>query len=265
MPRRTAWVGRTSAAATNLAWGVASVALACALYQVAIIAGLLPSRYFPSIFEIGRTLIELLGTSEYWEAVGHTVRDTGLGLGLAIVVAIPLGIALGIDERVYTLTRFPVEFLRPIPAVAVIPLFVLVTGSGSETKILLAAFSTVFPILLQTIYGVRDVDPLAIQTAQAFRIGLGRRLWRIVVPSALPFIITGLRIACSIGLLVTISTEIIVGAPGIGRAISLAQGAGLEAEMYAYVVTAGLLGVVLNATLTRLEDRTAARRRAGSE
>jgi ABC-type nitrate/sulfonate/bicarbonate transport system permease component len=249
----------------DLGWGLGSIGLAAVVYQLSIVVGILPTRYFPSVPELASTLVQLLGQNVYWLAVWDTVRDTSTGLLVATCIAIPVGIALGIDRRVYTLTRFPIEFLRPIPAVAVIPLFVLVSGSGSQTKVLLAAFSAVFPILLQTIYGVRDVDPQGLQTARSFRISLRRQIVHVIVPSATPFILTGLRIATSVAILVAISTEIIVGAPGVGQAISVAQRAGREAEMYAFVITAGLLGVLANSVLGYFEKRTARSRRRSAE
>jgi ABC-type nitrate/sulfonate/bicarbonate transport system permease component len=148
-----------------------------------------------------------------------------------------------------------VEFLRPVPAVAVIPLFVLITGSGSPTKIALAGLSAFFPILLQTILGVRDVDPTAVQTAKAFQLSWARQFFQIILPWSAPFIVTGLRIASTLALLVTVSTEIIVGAPGLGRAIMLSQNAGLENVMYVYIIVAGLIGVIINMLLSALEAK----------
>ena len=91
--------------------------------------------------------------------------------------------------------RFVVEFLRPIPSVALVPLAVLIYGVGLESKVFLAAFASFWPLFVQTLYGVQDVDPVATDTARSFGLGRFERLWRIKLPSAVPYIATGLRIS----------------------------------------------------------------------
>jgi ABC-type nitrate/sulfonate/bicarbonate transport system permease component len=133
---------------------------------------------------------------------------------------------------------------------------VLIFGSNLDMKVFLIAFGTFWPVLLQTVYGVHDVDPTARDTARSY--GLGRRavLRRITLPSALPYIATGLRIASAIGLILAVTSEIVVGVPGIGVRITEAQAAGgAEDLMYAWILAAGLLGWVLNGALQTVERR----------
>ena len=121
-----------------------------------------------------------------WKAVGNTLQGWAIGLGLAIVLGVPAGILIGSSRWAYRALRVPIEFLRPIPSVALIPLAVLVYGTGLESKVFLATFAWFWPMLIQTIYGVQDVDPVATDTARAFGLGRRSRLWRVTLPERGP-------------------------------------------------------------------------------
>ena len=103
----------------------------------------------------------LLGTGDFWTAVANTLQGWALGLGIAILLAVPAGILVGSSRLLYRALRVPIEFLRPIPSVALIPLAVLVYGTGLESKVFLAVFASFWPLFIQTLYGVQDVDPVA--------------------------------------------------------------------------------------------------------
>ena len=149
----------------------------------------------------------------------------------------------------------PIEFLRPIPSVALIPLAVLVYGTGLQSKVFLATFASFWPLLIQTIYGVQDVDPVATDTARAFQLGRFERLWRITVPSAVPYIATGIRIASSVALILCVTAELVIGSAGLGREINGASSGGNVDLMYAMIIATGLLGWLLNIAATMVERR----------
>ena len=136
----------------------------------------------------------------------------------------------------------PIEFLRPIPSVALIPLAVLIYGQGLESKVFLVAFASFWPLLIQTIYGVQDVDPVATDTARSFGLGRLERMWRITVPSAVPYIATGIRISSAVALILAVTAELVIGAAGLGREINVARSGGNLDAMYALIVATGLLG-----------------------
>jgi ABC-type nitrate/sulfonate/bicarbonate transport system permease component len=148
-----------------------------------------------------------------------------------------------------------VEFLRPIPSVALVPLAVLIYGVGLESKVFLAAFASFWPLFVQTLYGVQDVDPVATDTARSFGLGRFERLWRIKLPSAVPYIATGLRISSSVALILAVTAEIVIGSEGLGRSINLARQGGAIELMYALIITTGLLGWLLNILTTQAERR----------
>lgn len=231
--------------------GVATVLL---LFQ--LVPGLLVSeRYMPRMSEILAALWTELGKSEYWMTIADTLQGWAIGLGLATAIGIPLGILIGSSWILFHAMRPPVEFLRPIPSVAIIPLAVLTLGTGLSMKVLLVTYASLWPLLLNTIYGVRNVDPVLIDTARAFGIGRIGQLYRVTLPETMAYIATGLRISAATALILAVTAELVVGAPGIGRSISIAQQGGAIPRMYALIVTAGMLGWFLSSAFRFTESR----------
>ena len=167
----------------------------------------------------------------------------------------PAGLLIGSSRWAYRAFRVPIEFLRPIPSVALIPLAVLIYGTGLESKVFLAAFASFWPLLIQTIYGVQDVDPVATDTARAFGLGRFERMWRVTVPSAVPYIATGIRISSAVALILAVTAELVIGSAGLGREINTASSGGNIDLMYALIIATGLLGWALNLAATAVEKR----------
>ena len=193
--------------------------------------------------------------SGFWSAVGSTLQGWVIGLGLAALIAIPAGIVIGSSRLLYRSLRAVIEFLRPIPSVALIPLAVLIYGTGLESKVFLAAFASFWPLLIQTIYGVQDVDPVATDTARAFGLGRFAQMWRVTVPSAVPYIATGIRISSAVALILAVTAELVIGSAGLGREINTASSGGNVELMYALIIATGLLGWALNLAAQAVEKR----------
>ncbi len=234
-----------------------AVAILCvlALWELVVGIGLLDEDHIPTMTATLAELGSLLGDPEFWTAVGNTLAGWALGLGIAVVLAVPLGILIGSSATAYRSVRFVVEFLRPIPSVALVPLAVLIYGVGLESKVFLAAFASFWPLFVQTLYGVQDVDPVATDTGRSFGLGRFERLWRIKLPSAVPYIATGLRISSAVALILAVTAEIVIGSAGLGRSINVARSSGAIELMYALIITTGLLGWLLNSLTTRAERR----------
>jgi ABC-type nitrate/sulfonate/bicarbonate transport system permease component len=233
----------------------ASVVGVLVLFEVLPRIGVLPRDHFPPISETLSTLGEQLGEGSFWEAVGNTLQGWALGLGIAAALAIPIGIVIGSSSLLYRASRGVIEFLRPIPSVALIPLAILIYGTGLESKVFLAAFAAFWQLIVATLYGVQDVDPVATDTARSFGFSRLQRLFRVTLPSAIPYIATGLRIASAVSLILTVTAELVIGAAGLGRAINVARSGGNEELMYALIITTGILGVLLNLIFVRAERR----------
>ncbi|MGO1768511.1 MAG: ABC transporter permease [Microbacterium sp.] len=255
LPDRTgaAGVARRAAHAVGSLGGVATVLV---LVEVLTRTDVLPRRFLPPPTEVIATLVELLSGPVAWLAMGETLRSWALGLAIAIVCGVGLGLLLGSSELAYRATRPIIEFLRPVPSVALIPLVFLFFASDlSGGTVFLAAFASLWPMLVQTTYGIRNVMPTLLDTARSFQIRRGDVALRVVVPSAVPYIATGVRIASTVALILALTGEIVIGAGGIGQQINDARQGSAVAAMYAYVLLAGVLGVVLNAAFTVLERR----------
>jgi ABC-type nitrate/sulfonate/bicarbonate transport system permease component len=183
------------------------------------------------------------------------VRGWALGLGIATALAVPIGILLGSSDFAAAAFRVPIEFLRPIPSAALIPLLFLTLGTTLKSEIFLASFGAFWPLLVQTMYGVRDVDPVAADTARSFGVGRLERLYRIKLPSAVPYIATGVRISSTVALILAFTAELFMGLPGLGQKVNYAQSYGLEAQLYAYALATGFLGVAIHVLSTAVERR----------
>lgn len=235
--------------------GALGILLAALAWELAVKFGVIDASVVPPLTEVLDALREELGSDSFWTAVWRTLESTLLGLAISVAIALPLGVALGLSRRAFRSTRFVVEFLKPIPVVAILPLVLLIYGTTLEMKLVLITFGTLWPLLIHVLYGVQSVDPVVAATARAFRLGLAQRLSRVVLPSAAPMIATGLRVSAVTALILSIVTELVGGAQGLGFEITRAQLGGNYARMYALVLVTGVLGLALNAALDWPERR----------
>jgi ABC-type nitrate/sulfonate/bicarbonate transport system permease component len=230
-----------------------SIAAFLALWQYVSRAGLISEQDLPAMTTTFQELWSMMHTREFWTAFGQTVRGWALGLGVATALAVPIGIVLGSSQFALRAFRIPIEFLRPIPSAALIPLLFLTLGTTLKSEVFLAAFGAFWPLLVQTIYGVRDVDPVALDTARSFGIGRFERLYRIKLPSAVPYIATGLRISSAVALILAFTAELFMGIPGLGQIMNVAESFGLTVQVYALALATGFLGLAIYVVFAGLE------------
>jgi ABC-type nitrate/sulfonate/bicarbonate transport system permease component len=226
--------------------GLAGFAVFLALLEIVPVVGLVPARWLPPLHSIVAAGAREVVTGGFWTAVGQTLRGWALSLLIAFVAGTVLGVLIGSLPWLRALTASTIEFLRPIPSVALIPLAVLQFGNRLGSTLLLAVYASFWQVLVQTLYGVRDVDPVARDTAAAFRLSARDKVRYVTWPTALPYALTGLRLAAAVALILTVTAELIIGAPGLGNQIGLAQSGGAVALMYALVFVTGLIGVAVN-------------------
>ena len=251
---------RRAVRAPRLARGLVGAVACFALAEAITRLELVDPRYLPRASTVLARLVGLLGQAEFLTAVAATLQAWAIGLAIAVAVAVPAGILLGSSRRCYQATRALVEFLRPIPSVALIPLAILLFGQGLQLKTSLIVYASFWPVLFNTVYGVQDVDPIAKDTARSFGFGRLAILGRVALPAASPFIATGVRVASAIALILAISTELLAGAAGgIGSFILRASSGGGNADLvYAATAMTGVLGLVLNWALLLVERRALA-------
>ena len=226
-----------------------------AAWQAAVTVGALPKSSIPSATATAEALTRLVQTGHFWDASWLTLSGWAAGLALCVLLGVPLGLLIGTVPFLVRSTRLLVDFLRTIPAVALVPVLLLVMGSTMTMKLVLVVFGSVWPLLTSTVDGVRHVDPVAADTVRSLRLSRGDLYRRLVLPSALPFVITGLRTAAVVALMLTTAAEYLGSVPGLGKSMGEAQAAGAVDVMFAWLVVAGLMGVALNAGFLALERR----------
>jgi ABC-type nitrate/sulfonate/bicarbonate transport system permease component len=231
------------------------VLAALGLWQLLVASGALPASAVAAPWDVAKALGPMVAGGPFWSALGDTAASWGAGLAISLLVAIPVGLLLGASALLYRMSRFTIDFLRTIPPIALIPLALLEFGATPRMALLLIVFGSLWPILLQSMYGLHQVDPMLRDVARTYHLGLRRYVGWVVLPSAAPFVATGVRVAATMSLLLAIGAELLGGAPGIGAAITSYQDGGSVPQMWALVLVSGLLGVLLNLGLLQLERR----------
>jgi ABC-type nitrate/sulfonate/bicarbonate transport system permease component len=232
-----------------------SVAAALVAWELVSRTGLISQRDLPAMSTAFHELWKLMTTRAFWVGYLETIRGWALGLVFATLLAVPIGIVLGSSDFLGSAFRVPIEFLRPIPSAALIPVLFLTLGTNVKSEVFLATFGAFWPLLVQTIYGVRDVDPVANDTGRSFGLRRAERLYRITLPSAVPYIWTGLRIASTVALILAFTAELFMGTGGLGLRMNVAESFGLYDEVYAIALAIGFLGIAIHFALTALERR----------
>jgi ABC-type nitrate/sulfonate/bicarbonate transport system permease component len=245
--------GSTANRGMLVAVPVLSIAAALAVWELVVRTGVISEQDLPTMTATVRELWSMMETRSFWAAFGETVRGWALGLGIATVLAVPIGIFLGTSDFAANAFRVPIEFLRPIPSAALIPLLFLTIGTNLKSEVFLATFGAFWPLLVQTMYGVRDVDPLAVDTARSFGVGRFERLYRITLPSSVPYIATGLRISSAVALILAFTAELFMGTGGLGRLMNVADSFGLYEQVYALALATGFLGIAIHFAFAGLE------------
>ncbi|MBE1491126.1 ABC transporter permease [Plantactinospora soyae] len=252
-PVSTGRSGGTGPRGGNALLGLLGFATFLALLEVVPRTGLVSANYLPPTSRIAGALAELLGEGRFWVAVTDTLQGWFLGLAIAVALGVVVGFVIGTVPVLREFTASTIEFLRPIPSVALIPLAVLLFGSELNSVLLLVVYAAFWQVLVQVLYGVRDVDPVARDTAYTFGFSRWTRIRHLLWPTALPYLLTGIRLAAAVALILAITAELIIGAPGLGNEINRAQSGGAVDSMYALIIVTGLLGVAVNVLARRLE------------
>lgn len=234
--------------------GLAGLAGLLLLVELMPRLGLVSDRYLPPTSRIAVALGDEVSTDVFWFALSDTLTAWGVGLLIATVTGVTAGIVIGMVPLLRTATASTIEFLRPIPSVALIPLAVLLYGSDLRSTLLLVVYAAFWQVMIQVIAGVQDVDPVAAETARSYRFGRWVRIRYLLWPTALPYLFTGVRLAAAVALVLAVTAELVIGAPGLGAQIAVAQTSNAVPALYALIVVTGLLGVVIN-LLARAAER----------
>lgn len=232
-----------------------------AIWEVA--ARLIGQFYFPPLSKIAAAAVKMwfsgdlstvwLSSTVATEIVPSLIR-LAAGFAIAAAVGIILGFAIGRSKVLADYVDLIVHVMRSVPPVALVPIFMLLFGLGTQMRVLLIAFTSVWPILLNTIDGAREVEPTYLDTARVFGISRSRRLRSVILPSCLTRIFDGLRISSALALVVMVVSEMFAATNGIGYSLVYAQQSFRYNDMWAYVILLGILGWLLN-LLLRIPER----------
>lgn len=219
------------------------------VWQVSISTGLVDFEYLPSPVEVWEGFLEILRRNQLIPALTHTLGVTAVAAGTAIVIGVVLGVAVGLFKvfRDYSMSSFNV--LRTLPVVALMPVALMVWGPSWEAEFYVATFSSIWPVLLNTASGVRNVHPRLIEVSRSMRLSRVDFYGKILLPAALPSILVGARLAVTHALVVAIVAEVIINPSGLGGALLWAQNALQPGQVWAWVIISGIVGYLLNALL----------------
>lgn len=224
-------------------------ALLILFWEISSRTGLLTMEYLSRPSDILRAGIGALLDGSILLATWQTFEAAFLGLLLAIVVGVLTGTILGLSMTAERITGPTIEALRPIPAVAFIPLSLLLFGFGLSMEGAVVAYACVWPILISTIAAVRGIEPRLLEVARALEMPFATQLRKIIIPAALSRINVGIRVAVGFALVVAVTVEIIVNPRGLGYNLILAQQSLRVDLMYAQLLWLCIVGYAINALL----------------
>lgn len=235
--------------------GLLTMAGLLGLWEAAVRTGMLEFQYLPAPSAIGGGIGTVVSSGELATSTLHTLRVTLLGWLLASVLGAGMGVVLGLSNTAWRYSMASIEVMRAIPPVTLVPVALLVFGFSVRMELTIILFVSAWPVLVNTIDGVRGVRSELIDVARMLRMAPASRIGKIVLPAALPSIVVGLRLALSLSLVLAVVAEMIGNPSGLGNALVRSSQALRPEEMFAYVFAIGLLGVALNAGLQRLVAR----------
>jgi ABC-type nitrate/sulfonate/bicarbonate transport system permease component len=214
---------------------------------------------FPRLSTILVQFRELWLFSQFELHVVPSLTRIAAGFGIAVVLGILLGIPLGLSRWGRILAMPHIEWWRAMPPPALLPVsIVLLHSIGNRQKIAFIAFFCLFPILLNTIDGVRAIDPTMLDTARSYGVRRFERIRRIVLPAALPQIFAGMRTSLSLAVIMMVLTEYFSSTSGVGYVLLISKNTFQLAPMWAAIVLIGLLEYLLNLLLILVERRVLA-------
>lgn len=224
-------------------------------WQLVATLEIINPEQLPSATDTFARLGMLLADLEFWRNIGRTMSAWAIGLALATVAGVTLGALVGLMPALRRASHTTVEFLRPIPSVALIPLAVLIYGFQIQAALVIIVFASFWQVFVQVLYGVADIDTVARDTAKSFGITGASRLRHLVLPTTLPYLMTGLRLSAAVALILAVTAEMTIGNAGLGRQLAVAAGIGNNTTVYAIVIITGVLGLIINIGFRAIERR----------
>ena len=246
---------QSSAKRFRIPAGAVTAVVSLALWQLLTTVGPFSDISIPTATSTLTALFSLLQEGDTYKLIWETLVIAGLGLLIGVVLAIPFGVLLGLSRFTYLSSKFVFDFFKVIPPIVIIPIAILVLGPTTQMGVFLVIFSIFFALAIQTAYGVRDTDPILLETMRCYRLGLVPQIRFARLPSAAPFIAVGIRISAAAALVVSVVAGLIGGAPGLGRAILLSQSSGESEKTFALILILGILGIIVSRAVIKSQGK----------
>ena len=235
---------------------IAFIATLLGILEVAARYGYVDKSFVPPPSAVFARTAEIIYTGKVVQPLWDTVLLLMTGYAIGCMAAVVLGILMGNYRALYNLFEPLTELIRPIPKAALLPALILFLGLGATMKITVVALAAFFPVLINTIQGVRAVDPVLTDMARTYGHSTTAILRRILLPASAPYILSGMRISLGISLIVVIIAEMLSGSGGLGDVILHGQRMFLVVDSYAWLIVVAILGFAINAVFRWVETRS---------
>jgi NitT/TauT family transport system permease protein len=239
----------------ELALGALPVVLVLGLWQGLTSAGMAPPALLPPPAAVFARLLQQLGDPTFLGHAATTLLRLFAGFAVAVVIGVALGLAAAGNRTIEALVRPVVRILAPVPKIALYPAFILILGFEHASKVALVAADALFPILLATYQGAAAVEPKLVWSARAAGTSERRALLTVVLPAALPSVLTGCRVGLVIACIVVFLAEMISSTNGLGHLLVYAARSFLTVDMFVPLIAISILGLTLNAAFNALRAR----------
>jgi NitT/TauT family transport system permease protein len=241
----------------KILWNSSAIILFLALWEVVAQLKLVSTAVFlPPFSKVFGALIDEAANGKLWDNLQISLQRALIGFAVGLSVAIPLGLAIGWFKKFGNFINPLLQVFRNMPVLALLPLFVMFFHIGEFSKIMVITWGVLWYTLLNTISGVRSVDVQLIKAARSMGTKPFRLFRSVVLPAALPFIFTGLRLSATVSILILIAAEMMGANSGIGYALYFYQANFLIPQMYAYIMVMAILGTTVNFVLEAVERRS---------
>jgi len=238
-----------------IVFGTVSVVLFLAVWQLVANARIWAVLFFPGPWDVAQAFVKLFQSDDIWLDIATSGQELAIGYGMGIVIGLVLGLLMGWYTRVqYALDPF-VNFFYSTPRIVFIPLFIIWFGIDMPSKIAVIFLGALFPIIINTMAGVRNTDAALLRVAKSFGASDALTFRRVILPASVPFILTGFRLGIGHALTGLVVAELIAARHGVGQLIAIAGQTFQSPKMLAGVVLIAGTGMLLTTVLQRIENR----------
>lgn len=234
---------------------VALPILLLVLWQFLFQIGVIKPITMPPPTKVAQSFVELAGNGQLFKHIAVSILRVLEGFGLAAFAGILLGVGIGLSQSLDRLTTFIIQVIKPIPPIAWIPLAILWFGIGESSKIYIIFLGAFFPILVNVLDGIRQTDSKFVELARVLEVSRRKFIRQVVVPGALPAVMTGLRVGVGVAWMCVVAAELIAATQGIGYMINDARQLSQPDVVLVGMITIGIIGKVMDDLLKKLESR----------